>query len=116
MKYRYKCEKHGHVRVVSPAVDNKDHTLWFLEEGQVLRKNGTGRWDLILWEYPDGRWHRPSPHGDRHRHTLSMTREIKGRFDILDTLLDRGIVLHDEREEVWLRLDREYYFGMTEEE
>ena len=91
------CETHGHVRVVSPAVDDKDHTLWFFKEGQVLRKNGTGRWDLILWEYTTREDGEP---------TLRMRRKIEDRFDILVTLLDRGVVLHDEREEVWLRLDR----------
>ena len=102
-------ETHGHVRVVSPLVDDKDHTLWLIKDGQVLRKNDTGRWDLILWEYPDGRMRQRFP-----TVALAMTRKIEDRFDILDALLDRGVVLHDEREEVWLRLDRDYYFGMTE--
>tara|TARA_R100001594_G_scaffold100341_2_gene134974 strand:+ start:355 stop:651 length:297 start_codon:yes stop_codon:yes gene_type:complete len=91
------CETHGHVRVVSPAVDDKGHTLWLIKDGQVLRKNDTGQWDLILWEYTTREDGEP---------TLRMRRKIEGRFDILDTLLDRGVVLHDEREEVWLRLDR----------
>ena len=91
------CETHGHVRVVSPAVDDKGHTLWLIKDGQVLRKNDTGRWELILWEYTTREDGEP---------TLRMRREIEDRFDILDTLLDRGVVLHDEREEVWLRLDR----------
>jgi len=92
----------GFVTVVTPTVDNERHTLWFLTwptmHGRLVRDNAWGGWNLTIWE------DRP---GYVPRIIVSMKREIAGRFDIIDALTERCIVLEcADRDAVWLSASR----------